>query len=46
MYDYSNDILCMKILEEYEYNGSIQLEDDIILDFDKNNIPVAIEILS
>lgn len=44
-YDFQNDSMFFSITEDYEYNRSLRLDEDIILDFDKNNIPVAIEIL-
>lgn len=44
-YDFQNDSLFMYITDEYEYKESIELGNNIILDFDKNDAPVAIEIL-
>ena len=44
-YNYYFDVLAIKIADPYEYQESIELEEGIILDFDTNNIPVAIEIL-
>lgn len=44
-YDFQNDSLFMYITDEYEYKESIELGNNIILDFDKNDVPVAIEIL-
>lgn len=45
-YDMQNDSLFMYITEDYNYKESVELGDIVILDFDENNIPVAIEILN
>lgn len=45
-YDYQNDSLFMYILDDYKYKESIELEKNIILDFDENDVPVALEILN
>lgn len=44
-FDFQSDSLFFYITEDYEYKRSLRLDKDIILDFDKNNIPVAMEIL-
>ncbi len=44
-YDMENDSLFMHITDKYEYKESLELGNNIILDFDKNYVPVAIEIL-
>ena len=44
-YDYSLDIYTITVDEDFEFGKSLELEDGVILDFDKNNIPVSIEIL-
>lgn len=44
-YDFQSDSIFLYITEDYEYKKSLRLDKDIILDFDENNTPVAIEIL-
>lgn len=44
-YDYQNDSLFLYVNEDYEYKKSLRLDEDLILDFDKDNVPVALEIL-
>ena len=39
------DSIFINIVDEYVYKESIELEEGIILDFDTNGIPVALEIL-
>jgi uncharacterized protein YuzE len=45
MYDHHFDVLGIRVKDDYNYEKSIELEEGIILDFDDNNIPVALEIL-
>jgi len=45
MYDYHFDVFGIRVKDDYEYKESVELEEGIILDFDKNDIPVALEIL-
>ncbi len=44
-YDTQSDTLYLRVVYPYKYSESIELSDNIILDFDVNNIPVALEIL-
>lgn len=44
-YDVVNDVLYLRIIDEYKYKESLEISDNIILDFDENNIVVALEIL-
>lgn len=44
-YDTQSDILYLRVVNPYKYRESIELADNIIIDFDVNNIPVALEIL-
>jgi len=46
-YEYYNnhDILDIYRTKNYNYKTSLELEEGIILDIDKNNIPVSLEIL-
>jgi len=39
------DILFIKVFDGYDYKISLELEEGVILDFDMNNNPVALEIL-
>ena len=45
-YDRQFDSLFIYCSNEYEYDISLELEDDIVVDFDKNNVPVAFEFLN
>jgi uncharacterized protein YuzE len=44
-YDYKEDIFDISIAEDYVYDSTIKLDEGVFLDFDKNNIPIALEIL-
>jgi uncharacterized protein YuzE len=44
-YDYLNDSLFLYVRREHEYKESMELGNNIILDFDKEYVPVALEIL-
>lgn len=44
-YDKQSDTLYLRVVDPYQYKESIELADNIILDFDSENIPVALEIL-
>jgi uncharacterized protein YuzE len=44
-YDAQNDSLFLYIIDDYMYKRSLRLDKDLILDFDENNVPVALEIL-
>lgn len=44
-YDREVDSIHIRIADEYEYNESLEIEEGIILDFSKDDIPVALEIL-
>ncbi|WP_409199605.1 DUF2283 domain-containing protein [Methanobrevibacter sp. DSM 116169] len=45
MYDYHFDILGIKVVNNYNYKESVELSEGIILDFDDNGVPVALEVL-
>ena len=45
-YDIDTDAIFINVKKKYKYNTSIELNNDIILDFDKNENPVALEILN
>lgn len=44
-YDIENDTLFFYAIEDYEYKKSVRMDEKVILDFDKNNVPMAMEIL-
>jgi len=44
-YDKQSDTIYLRVVDPYQYKESIELADNIILDFDSENIPVALEIL-
>ena len=45
-YDEENDSLFIYSVNNYEYDFSLNASWDILIDFDKNGIPVAFEFLS
>ncbi len=45
-YDYRGDSLFFYVDEDYNHKKSIRFTDDIILDFDDNDVPVALELLN
>lgn len=45
-YDMEVDALFINIKKDYEYDTSIELDNDVIMDFDKNGFPVALEVLN
>jgi uncharacterized protein YuzE len=45
-YDMEVDGLFLYVKEDYDYETSVELDNDVMLDFDKNGIPVALEILN
>ncbi len=45
-YDMEVDALFINVKRDYNYDTSIELDNDVILDFDINGIPVALEILN
>lgn len=45
-YDSELDIVNIEFKNEYKHKNSIELEFGVILDFDKNNIPVNLELIS
>ena len=45
MYDYSYDVLAIKILEPFVYEKTVELAEGVLLDFDENNSPCSLEIL-
>ena len=46
-YSYDNEVdsIHIRITDDYEYGESLELEEGIILDFSKDNVPVALEML-
>lgn len=45
-YDLECDALILYYAEEYDYDYSLELTDNVIVDFDKNGIPCAFEFLN
>ena len=45
-YDYIGDSLFIYCIDSYEYDVSLELDNDVILDFDINGKPVAFEFLN
>ena len=44
MYDETADILGIKVTRDFIYHETIELDEGLLLDFDENNIPTALEI--
>lgn len=45
MYDSSSDVLGVKVKNDFIYHETVELEDGVLLDFDKNDVPVSLEIM-
>lgn len=45
MYDYSSDVFGVKVKNNFIYHETVELEDGVLLDFDKNDVPVSLEIM-
>ncbi len=45
-YDYQNDSLFIHCTDSYDYEVSLELDNDVILDLDTNGKPVAFEFLN
>ena len=46
MYDYSSDVFGVKVKNDFIYHETVELEDGVLLDFDKNDVPVSLEIMN
>ena len=44
-YDYLSDVLYLRIVDDYHYRESLEIGNSLILDFDENYRPVAVEVL-
>jgi uncharacterized protein YuzE len=44
-YDQEEDVLFLRSVKDYKYQESLEIGNSVILDFDKNYVPVALEIL-
>lgn len=44
-YDMSSDILGIKVNHAFTYRETIEMDDELLLDFDIDNVPVSLEIL-
>jgi hypothetical protein len=44
-YDSYYDMLGIKITADYIYNKSVEMKDGVILDFDTNNNPIALQLI-
>ena len=42
-YDKFSDILGIKVTREFQYDETVEMDDGLLLDFDVNNIPTALE---
>ncbi len=45
-YDYNLDLINIEIKDEYTHKKSLELSFGVFLDFDDNNLPVNLEMLS
>ncbi|WP_295608961.1 DUF2283 domain-containing protein [uncultured Methanobrevibacter sp.] len=43
MYDESADILGIKVTRDFTYHETIELDEGLLLDFDEDNVPTALE---
>lgn len=43
MYDEPADILGIKVTQDFTYHETIELDEGLLLDFDENNVPTALE---
>ena len=44
-YDYTYDVLAIKVTRPFEYEKTVEMDEGVLLDFDVDNIPVSLEIL-
>ena len=44
-YDYTYDVLAIKVTRPFEYDKTVEMDEGVLLDFDVDNIPVSLEIL-
>ena len=44
-YDYSYDVLAIKVTRPFKYDKTVEMDEGVLLDFDEENIPVSLEIL-
>ena len=44
LYDESADILGIKVTRDFTYHETIEFDEGLLLDFDENNVPTALEI--
>ncbi|WP_409200473.1 DUF2283 domain-containing protein [Methanobrevibacter sp. DSM 116169] len=44
-YDYQYDVMNIGMIDKYDYKETLELDKGVFLDFDKNNIPVNLEII-
>lgn len=45
-YDMEVDGLFIHVVKDHDYETSVELDNDVILDFDQNGVPVVLEILN
>lgn len=45
-YDGDVDALFIHVKKEFSYATSVELDDNVILDFDSNSVPVVLEVLN
>lgn len=45
IYDFSADVLAVKVKRDFVYNETIEMDEGVLLDFDIGNVPVSLEIL-
>ena len=43
-YDEAADILGIKVTRDFKYHETIELDEGLLLDFDEDNVPTALEI--
>ena len=46
IHDFDNDIANIQVKQDYNYKESVDLDVGVFLDFDENDFPVNLEIIS
>ena len=44
-YDYTYDVLAIKVTRPFKYDKTVEMDEGVLLDFDVDSVPVSLEIL-
>ena len=44
-YDYTYDVLAIKVTRPFKYDKTVEMDEEVLLDFDVDSVPVSLEIL-